>query len=172
MWKQKIPVTKCYPQWVLNHWTSDSKSNMLLSTLTWQLLLRRSLNFCSCTTWCLDLDDLVRINKAWLYKELKVSVLQANAKLVQRGACWTWNQRSSGSILTGVAFCNWIFLFSRNKASDANYWHYCAFRKNSISYDNKSQHMMNGPSVIRKNLSARWCAWLRGGGWNSSSLVL
>ena len=27
MWKQKIPVTKCYPQCVLNPWTSDSKSN-------------------------------------------------------------------------------------------------------------------------------------------------
>ena len=33
----------------------------------------------------LDLDDLVRINRAWLYKEPKVWVLQANAKLVQKG---------------------------------------------------------------------------------------
>ena len=32
------------------------------------------------------------INRAWLYKETKVSVLQANAKLVQKGECWTWNQ--------------------------------------------------------------------------------
>ena len=61
---------------------SDSKSNTILSTLTWHVLLRRSLNFCSCTTWCLDLDDLRRINSAWLYKEPKVSVLQANVKLV------------------------------------------------------------------------------------------
>ena len=30
--------------------TSDSKSNTILSTLTWHVLLRRSLNFCSCTT--------------------------------------------------------------------------------------------------------------------------
>ena len=30
---------------------SDSKSNTILSTLTWHVLLRRSLNFCSCTTW-------------------------------------------------------------------------------------------------------------------------
>ena len=29
-------------------------------------------------------------------------------------------ERSSGSILIGVTFCNWIFLFSWNKASDAN----------------------------------------------------
>ena len=28
------------------------------------------------------LDDLVRINRAWLYKDPKVSVLQANVKLV------------------------------------------------------------------------------------------
>ena len=62
--------------------TSDSKSNILLSTVTCHVLLRRSLNFCSCTTWFLDLDDLVGINRAWLYKEPKVSVLQANAKLV------------------------------------------------------------------------------------------
>ena len=55
----------------------DSKSNMLLPTLTWHVL-----NFCSCTTWCLDFDDLVRINRAWLYKDSKVSVLQANVKLV------------------------------------------------------------------------------------------
>ena len=30
----------------------------------------------------LDLDDLVRINRVWLYKDPKVSVLQANVKLV------------------------------------------------------------------------------------------
>ena len=56
-----------------------SKFNMLLPTLTWHVLLRRSLNFCSCTT--LFLDDSVRINRAWLYKDPKVSVLQANVKL-------------------------------------------------------------------------------------------
>ena len=47
-WKQQIPVTKCYSQWVLNPWASDSKSNTLLSELIWHVLLRRSLNFCSC----------------------------------------------------------------------------------------------------------------------------
>ena len=31
-----------------------------------------------------------------------MSVLQANTKLVQKGEHWTWNQRSSCSILTGV----------------------------------------------------------------------
>ena len=72
---------------------SDTKSNTILSTLTWYLLLRRSLNFCSYTTLNLDLDDLRGIyrawlrgiNRAWLYKEPEVSVLQANVKLVQKG---------------------------------------------------------------------------------------
>ena len=48
-----------------------------------------SLNFCSCTTWFLDLDDLVRINRAWLYKDLKVSDLQANACLAHLVRHWT-----------------------------------------------------------------------------------
>ena len=61
---------------------SDSKSNTILSILTWNLLLRRSVNFCSCTTLNLDLDDFREINRAWLYKEPKVSVLQANVKLL------------------------------------------------------------------------------------------
>ena len=73
--------------------TSDSKSSTLLSTLAWHVLLRRSLNFCSCTTWFFNLDDSVKINRTWLYKEPKVSVLQANVNLVQKGECWTWNQR-------------------------------------------------------------------------------
>ena len=42
-WKQKFPVTKCYLQWVLNPWTSDSKSNTLLSEPTWHLLVRHSI---------------------------------------------------------------------------------------------------------------------------------
>ena len=103
-WHQRLYYmkTKCYPQWVLNPWTTDCKSNTLFSRLIWYVLFRRSLNFCSCTT-------LLRINKAWLHKEPKISVLQANAKLVQKGECWTWNQRlirGPGSIPTG---CNiWL----------------------------------------------------------------
>ena len=63
----------------------------------------------------MDLDDLVRINR--------VSVLQANAKLVQKGECWTWNQRlikGPGSILTEGNILLLDFLFSHCKASDAN----------------------------------------------------
>ena len=67
---------------------SDSKSNTLLSELVRHVLLRRSINFCSCATWC-----LVGFNRAWLYKQPKISVLQGNAKLVQNGECWIWNQR-------------------------------------------------------------------------------
>ena len=59
--------------------------NTLLSEITGHVLLRRSLNFCSCTTWYLDLHDLVRTSRVWLYKEIQVSVLPANAKLVQKG---------------------------------------------------------------------------------------
>ena len=36
---------------------SDSKSNTIISTLTWHVLLRRSLNFCSCATWFLDFKE-------------------------------------------------------------------------------------------------------------------
>ena len=42
----------------------------------------------------------------------KVSVLQANAQLTQKGECWTWNQRlirGLGLILTGGNIFYWIF---------------------------------------------------------------
>ena len=77
-------MTKYYPQWGFNPglWlTSHFNSNTLLSELIWHVLLRGSLNFCLCITWFLDLDDLAGINRAWLYKEPKVSVLQANDQL-------------------------------------------------------------------------------------------
>ena len=69
------------------------------------------------------MDDLVGINRAWLYKEPKVSVLQENAQLAQKGECWTWNQKSirgQGSILTGGNILSPDFLFSDGEASDAN----------------------------------------------------
>ena len=53
-------------------------------------------------------------------KEPKVCVLQANAKLAQKGECWTWNQRFSGSILNGGNILLLEILFSRSTASDAN----------------------------------------------------
>ena len=46
------------------------------------------LNFYSCTTWFLDLDYLVRINRAWLYNDLKVLDLQANVSLAQLVRHW------------------------------------------------------------------------------------
>ena len=39
MWKQKKISNKMLPQWVLIPWTSDSKSNTLLSELIWHVLL-------------------------------------------------------------------------------------------------------------------------------------
>ena len=63
--------------------------NKATNELKWHLLFRESLNFCSCTTWFLDLHDLVRINGKWLYKDLKVSDLQANATLAQLVRHWT-----------------------------------------------------------------------------------
>ena len=69
-----------------------------------------------------NLDGLVGISRAWLYKEAKVPVLQANAHLAQKGECWTWNQkfiRGLYSILTGFNIY-WNYLLSCGKASDAN----------------------------------------------------
>ena len=100
--------------------TYDFKLNTLLSELTWHVVLRGSLNFCSCISWFLSLDNLVIINRAWLYKEPKLSVLQANARLAQKGEYWTWNQRSWVQSLLEVTFCYWNFWFSRSKSSDAN----------------------------------------------------
>ena len=93
-WRQKIPVTKCYPQLELNPWTSDSKSSTLLSYLIWHVLFRRSLNFCSITIWFLD--DLVRINRTWLYKDPKVSVLKANV--------WDLKSEVQGFNTSGVQY--------------------------------------------------------------------
>ena len=52
-------------------------------------------------------------------RSLKISQA-AHARLAQKAECWTWNQRASGSVLTGVTFCYWNSSFSRSKASDAN----------------------------------------------------
>ena len=49
-----------------NTWTQYTHFNTLLSELVRNVLLERPLNFCSCTTWFLDLYDLVRNNTAWL----------------------------------------------------------------------------------------------------------
>ena len=67
-WKQNIqwkmlPTVGTEPRPLI---TSDSKSNTILSGLTWYMLIRRSLNFCSCSSWFLD---LATINRAWLYKK-------------------------------------------------------------------------------------------------------
>ena len=61
------------------------------------------------------LNDSVRINRAWLYQEPKVSVLQARVLDLESEV-----MTSPGSIPTGVTFFHWIPLFSRSKASATN----------------------------------------------------
>ena len=96
-------------------WTSGSKSNTPFWANWTCATYRWSLNFCLCITWFLDFNDLVGINKAWPRKEPKVSVLQANAQLVQKRECWILFLSS-----LGVTFCYWIFLFSCSKASESS----------------------------------------------------
>ena len=89
---------------------SDSKSNTILSTLTWHVLLGRSLNFCSCTTWCLDLDDLRRINRAWLYKETKSLSLASKCQVgVERIVLDLESEVAWVLFPLAVIFCHCIF---------------------------------------------------------------
>ena len=70
-------------------------------------------------TLFLDLDDLVRINRTWLYQDLKVLGLQENVKLAQKGEYQTWMAEVPGSIPTGGNF--WVdFYVPMRKASNAN----------------------------------------------------
>ena len=54
------------------------------SELTWHVLVRGSLNWHQIMHNFFHLDDLARINRAWLHKDLKVSVLQAMAGWLRR----------------------------------------------------------------------------------------
>ena len=116
-WKQKIPVTKCYPQWVLNCWFQVQHSpfwtNLAFACKTETLgcVYSRALD-----------SNQVQKNQWFMNKSLKISQV-ANARLTQKGECWTWNQRlirSPGSILTGSNIFHKNFLFSCSKASDAD----------------------------------------------------
>ena len=81
--------------------TSDSKSNTILSALTWHVLLRRSLNLCLCTTWYFNFDDLRGINRARLYKEPKVSVLEQMSS--------QWHSKASDANIGIIA--NFVYLW-------------------------------------------------------------
>ena len=86
------------------------------------VLFMGSLNFCSCTTWFLDLNDLVRINGAWLCKVLKVSDLQANASLAQLVRHWTLKP----VIISCIRHWIWLFVvvvksFGAEKAISGNF---------------------------------------------------
>ena len=100
----------------------------------------------------------------------KASVLQANAKLAQKGGCWTWNQRSWVQSSLGIIFCYWNFLFLHSKDSDANIGitaNFVYFVKNSIDHRNALQlitvhlgqidlqynwHLMRHDSVVFENM--------------------
>ena len=50
-----------------------------------------------------------------------------------KNECWTWNQRSRGSILTWGNILCWIFLFSRSKTPNANNANFWSFAKPLLS---------------------------------------
>ena len=54
-------------------------------------------------------------SKNQLVNEQKFSTCQVSPEVI----VLNFNQRSRGSILTGVTFCHWNILFSHCKASDA-----------------------------------------------------
>ena len=74
-------------------------------------------------------------------RSLKSQSYKQNAKLVQKGECWTWNQRlirGLGSILTGGHILLLEFWNSdANIGIIANFWE---FRKTSIDYVLLNKH--------------------------------
>ena len=88
--KTKNSSNKMLSEGVLNPYTPDSKSNTILSGLTFHVLLLLFMH-----QLIFGFDDSVRINRAYSRK--------------------AWVQYS-----VGVTFCHWIFLLSRSKESDAN----------------------------------------------------
>ena len=79
-----------------------------------------SLNFCSFTTCFFYLDDLVRINRAWLYKDLKVSDLQESTILAQLVKLWTLKPVII-SCIGGNFFSAVVKSFNVNTAISANF---------------------------------------------------
>ena len=103
------------------------KSNTKPTELLRHVLLRRSLNFCPCTTWFLDLDDLFRIDRAWLNKDPNDSVLQANACLAQLVWCWTHKPVIIPGIRLSPTGGNFflVVLKSFDATIREQYWYFC-----------------------------------------------
>ena len=112
-WKQKMSVTKFYPSeyWFqVQHYLFWNNLAFACKTETLGSLYSHAL---------LILTKLSKSENQVVYgRSLKISEV-ALAKLVLKGEYKTWNQRSSGSILTGVTFCYWNCLFLPSKVSDA-----------------------------------------------------
>ena len=74
-----------------SHLKVSNKQQMRLETRFAISALHKA-NWLPCWTW---IHVQVRINRAllYIYKDPKVSVLQTNTQLAQKGQCWTWNQR-------------------------------------------------------------------------------
>ena len=67
-----------------------------LASVNWGIF---SFTFWLCTNWLLNFDNLAKISKAWLYKDLKS--LTTSAKLAQLWRHQSRPQEVSGSILSG-----------------------------------------------------------------------
>ena len=104
----RINSNKMLPTMRIEPWTSAIQVWYSPFWAIQACFIWRSLTvFCSCTTWILDSDDFVRVNRAWV-QDLKASNL-ANVNLIQRGDHQIWIAEVSGSILTEVTFCCWNF---------------------------------------------------------------
>ena len=57
-------------------------------------------------------------NKTWLYEESKVSVIQANVHLAQKGECWTWKQKTPNGYINHK---EWAIIYKLHKKRFRNF---------------------------------------------------
>ena len=91
----KNSSNKMLPQWGLNLDPLPFRSDAFLSELA------RQLTFVPAPLESLIYIIFVRINRAWLHKDLYVPEWQPNANLVQQVECQTWIADIPDSFLTG-----------------------------------------------------------------------
>ena len=85
------------------------------------------------------------------YRQPKNTVLQANAKLAQKGGVLDLESQVLDSILTGVTFYS---LFSHSKASDAN----IGIIANSVQFVKNSYYLANHNEKLHemKEMTQKW----------------